>query len=167
VVAAILTGPIIGMLTARFPVRRSWMVLGSISASMIMWTIVLALPHPAPLWLLILLVIVISIGGPGSVIGFDIARTTNPSTSMGTAQGMVNIGGFTATLITIQAMGIVLDAAGGLSFDGFRAAWLVQYPLWAIAIIGVVVSRGTARREAGVRVKPLREVVDRYRRHEE
>ncbi|HEY5853052.1 MAG TPA: MFS transporter [Aldersonia sp.] len=166
VVAAIVAGPLIGVLTARYPLRRSYLVLTSICATMTMWTVVLALPHPAPLWLLILLVIVISIGGPGSVIGFDIARTSNPSTAMGTAQGMVNIGGFSACLLTIQGMGLVLDAAG-LGFQGFRLAWLVQYPFWLLAIVGIVISRTTARREQGIEVDPLYKVVARRRRRGE
>ena len=158
VVAAIVAGPLIGMLTTRYPFRRSYVVLASICASMGMWTIVLALPHPAPLWLLILLVIVISIGGPGSVIGFDIARTSNPSTNMGTAQGMVNIGGFSACLVIIQGIGLVLDAAG-LGFVGFRLGWLLQYPFWLLAIVGILIFRSTARREQGVEVDPLHKVV--------
>ena len=164
VVAAIVAGLLIGMLTARYPLRRSSVVLASICASMGMWTIVLALSNPAPLWLLILLVIVISVGGPGSVIGFDIARTSNPSTNMGTAQGMVNIGGFSACLVIIQGMGLVLDATG-LGFDGFRLGWLLQYPFWLLAIVGILISRSTARREQGVEVDPLHKVFARRLHH--
>ncbi|MCX5041992.1 MFS transporter [Aldersonia sp. NBC_00410] len=167
VLSAVIAGPILGLLTGRYPLRRSWLVLGSITGTVTMWTIVLSLPHPAPVWLLVALVVVISVGGPGSVIGFDYARTSNPSTSMGTAQGMVNVGGFAASLVTIEVIGIVLDRAGGLTFDAFRLAWLVQYPIWALAIVGVLISRTTARREAalqGIHVKPLREVVARIRR---
>ena len=62
--------------------------------------------RPAPLWLLALLVVVISVGGPGSMVGFDFARTFNPSATLGTAQGMVNMGGFIASLLVMQAMGV-------------------------------------------------------------
>ncbi|WP_407811358.1 hypothetical protein, partial [Staphylococcus aureus] len=82
-------------------------------ASALMWTIVLSRSEPSPLWLLTILVVVISVGGPGSVIGFDYARTSNPSSAMGTAQGMVNIGGFLASLIVIQVMGVILGHMGG------------------------------------------------------
>ena len=47
------------------------------------WTVVLSLAGPAPLWLLVVLVVVLAADGPGSVVGFDIARTANPSTSLG------------------------------------------------------------------------------------
>ncbi|GAA3202475.1 hypothetical protein GCM10020255_107830 [Rhodococcus baikonurensis] len=117
------------------------MVLTIMVASALMWTIVLSRSEPSPLWLLTILVIVISVGGPGSVIGFDYARTSNPSSAMGTAQGMVNIGGFLASLIVIQVMGVILGHMGGYTFDGFRVAWMVQYPVWVLGIIGVLVTR--------------------------
>ena len=93
VVCTILIGPVIGMLTMRHPMRRSWLLLGIIAANVTVWTVVLSLSGPAPLWLLVVLVVVLSADGPGSVVGFDIARTSNPSTNLGVAQSMVNIGG--------------------------------------------------------------------------
>lgn len=159
VVTAIAAGPILGVLSGRFPMRRSWLVLTSILASAITWSAVLALPGPAPVWLLILLVVVISVGGPGSMIGFDYARTFNPGSALGTANGIVNIGGFLATLLVVQTMGIVLDRLGGYTFDAFRVAWSAQYPIWVIALIGVLVTRGRARREIGLEPRSLRQVV--------
>ena len=164
VISAIVAGPILGILTGRYPMRRSWLVLTIMVASALMWTIVLSRSEPSPLWLLTILVIVISVGGPGSVIGFDYARTSNPSSAMGTAQGMVNIGGFLASLIVIQVMGVILGHMGGYTFDGFRVAWMVQYPVWILGIVGVLVTRGKARRALaaeGVHVRPIREVIRR------
>lgn len=159
VVTAIAAGPILGILSGRFPTRRSWLVLTSILASAVTWSVVLALPGPAPMWLLVLLVVVISVGGPGSMIGFDYARTFNPGSALGTANGIVNIGGFLATLLVVQTMGIVLDRLGGYTFGAFRAAWLAQYPIWVIAIVGVLVTRGRARREVGLEPRSLRQVM--------
>ncbi|ORM36562.1 MFS transporter [Williamsia sp. 1135] len=147
VVSIVLSGVVIGLLTGRFPGRRSRLVLFIMGSNALMWTVVLALPGPAPLWLLIVLVVVVSIGGPGSVIGFDFARTFNPSSMLGTAQGMVNMGGFIASLLVMQAMGIIIDAMGGYSFDSFRVAWTVQYVVWILATIGILVNRRRARRE--------------------
>ncbi|MEE2030972.1 MFS transporter [Rhodococcus chondri] len=159
VVTAIAAGPVLGVLTGRFPNRRSWLVLSIMLSNAVAWSVVLALPGPAPVWLLVLLVVVISVGGPGSMVGFDYARTFNPSTALGTAQGIVNIGGFLATLIVVQAMGVLLQQFGGYSFDAFRVAWLAQYPIWVIAIVGVLVTRKKARREAGIHPRTLRQVV--------
>jgi MFS family permease len=146
VVAAIAAGIVIGLLTGRYQHRRSWIVLGIIVSNAAAWTVVLALPGRAPLWLLVVLIVVISIGGPGSMVGFDFARTFNPSATLGTAQGMVNMGGFIASLLVMQAMGVILGALGGYSFESFRVAWTVQYAAWAVAAVGIVITRSKARR---------------------
>ena len=80
------------------------------------------------------------------MVGFDFARTFNPSATLGTAQGMVNMGGFVASLLVMQAMGLILDAAGDFSFDSFRLAWTVQYAVWALAVVGILITRRKARR---------------------
>jgi MFS family permease len=162
VVCAILIGPVIGFLTGRHPMRRSWLVLGIIAADVTVWSVVLALPGTAPRGLLVLLVVVLAAGGPGSVVGFDIARTSNPAPNLGLAQSIVNLGGFLASLLVLATMGAVLDALGGFTPDAFRVAWLVQYPVWLFAVVGIVVTRRKARRidaARGVVPRPLREVV--------
>jgi hypothetical protein len=127
-----------------------------------MWTVVLTLPGPAPLWLLVLLVLVLAVGGPASVVGFDIARTTNPGPNLAVAQGMVNVAGYSASVLVLLVMGGILTATGGFSPAGFRVAWLVQYPVWAFAAVGILVTRRKARRvdaARGVVPRPLRDVV--------
>jgi sugar phosphate permease len=146
VVAAISSGIVVGIFTGRLPHRRSRLVLGIIGANALAWTVVLTLPHRAPVWLLVALIVVISVGGPGSMVGFDFARTFNPSATLGTAQGMVNMGGFVASLLVMQAMGLILDAAGDFSFDSFRLAWTVQYAVWILAVVGILITRRKARR---------------------
>ena len=146
VVAAIAAGVVIGIATGRIPHRRSRIVLAIIASNALVWTVVLALPGRAPLWLLVILVVVISIGGPGSMVGFDFARTFNPSATLGTAQGMVNMGGFIASLLVMQAMGVILDALGGYSFESFRVAWTAQYAIWILTVIGILITRRKTRR---------------------
>jgi MFS family permease len=162
VLSAIVIGPVIGVLTGRHPLRRSWLVLGIVAADVAVWTSVLAFDAPAPRWLLVVLVVVLAAGGPGSVVGFDIARTSNPSPNLGVAQSIVNLGGFLASLTVLATMGVVLDALGGFTSEAFRVAWLVQYPVWLFAVVGIVVTRRKARRidaARGVVPRPLREVV--------
>jgi hypothetical protein len=162
VACTIAIGPVFGIVAMRHPLRRSWMVLGVIAAEASVWTAVLAQPGPAPRWLLVALVVVLAAAGPGSVVGIDIARTHNPSTNLGVAQSMVNMGGFLASLAVLVAMGGVLTALGGFSPEAFRVAWLVQYPVWAVAVTGILVTRRQARRvdaERGVAPRPLREVL--------
>lgn len=149
VVSAIVSGVVIGILTGRHPHRRSHLVLGIIASNALVWTVVLALPMPTPHWLLVVLIVVISVGGPGSMVGFDFARTFNPRSTLGTAQGAVNMGGFLASLLVMQAMGMIIGAAGGYSFASFRLAWCVQYVVWAVAVVGILVTRKKARRTIG------------------
>jgi MFS family permease len=164
VAATIAVGPAMGVLTMRHPLRRSWLLLSVTAAQAITWTAVLALPGRAPFWVLVVLVLVLATGGPGSVVGIDIGRTANPHANLAVAQSMVNLGGFLATLVSLAAMGAILTALGGFTPAGFRIAWLVQYPVWALAVVGVLLTRRRARRldaERGVVPRPLREVFAR------
>jgi MFS family permease len=162
VLAGIAVGPLVGEFTARHPLRRSWLVLAVIAATATAWTAVLALPGPAPRWLLVVLVGVLALGGPGSMIGFDYARTFNPGARQGAAVGIVNVGGFSAAVVSVLAIGLLLGAVGGpagYTLAAFRVAWCVQYLVWAIAVIGILRTRRLARRrmaEDGIVVPRLR-----------
>ena len=70
------------------------------------------------------------------MVGIDISRTSNPSGSLGVAQSMTNLGGFLASLVVLAGMGAVMTALGGFTPEAFRVAWLLQYPVWAIAAVG-------------------------------
>ena len=154
--------PLMGFFAARHPLRRSWLVLAVIAATVVTWTAVLALEPPAPPWLLLLLVVVLGAGGPGSLVGFDFARTFNERQRLGLAQSVVNLGGFTATLVVLQLVGWVMAASGGYTFEAFRVAWLVQYPVWALATAGILVQRRRTRAvlaAQGVQPRRLRDMV--------
>jgi MFS family permease len=163
VVAAISAGIVIGIVTGRHPHRRSRLVLGIVASNALVWTVVLALPGRSPLWLLVVLVVVISVGGPGSMVGFDFARTFNTKATLGTASGMVNMGGFLASLLVMQAMGVIIDAAGGYSFAAFRMAWAAQYAIWVLAVIGILITRGKARKL--MRVEQENMLLERFDAH--
>lgn len=144
-VATFAVAPLMGIAQQRHPLRRSALALAVIALTMITWTVVLLVPPPAPLWLLVVLALVLSLGGPASVIGFDLARTSNPPHQLGLAQSMVNTGGFTATLTVVILMGVVLDLAGGYTEHGFRLAWLAMYPFWLLATAGLLLNRRKVR----------------------
>lgn len=152
-VTSMLSGPVIGTLTVRYPFSRSTLVMGIVALIVGAWTVVLLWPGRAPLWLLAVLVVVIATGGPGSMVGFDHARTFNPPTRLGSATGIVNTGGFVATLTAVALVGVVLDkvAPGGPStwdVDAFRAAMAVQYPVWLLGLSQIWRYRRKARRAA-------------------
>jgi MFS family permease len=158
VVVGIIAGPLFGEFAARHPMRRSYLVLTVIGAHALIWAVVLLVTPPAPRWLLVVLVIVIGTGGPGSMIGFDFARTFNPRSRQGAAVGIVNVGGFVASLLVAWAVGLVLGRAGGYTPEAFRVAWTVQYAVWAFAVVAVLATRRLARRKLaaeGVVVLPF------------
>ncbi len=167
VLAGIAAGPVLGIAAGRHPLRRSWLVLTVIGLNVSAWTAVLAWPGPAPVWLLVLLMLFMATGGPGSLVGLDFARTFNPSARLGTATGLVNIGGFAASLVVITGVGVVLDATGGdYSLGDFRLALSTQYVIWAIGLVGILTTRRLVRRQmaaGGVVVPPIREALARQR----
>jgi MFS family permease len=168
VVASVVSGPVIGILTGRHPLRRSWIVLTAGVASLVAWVAVLAVPGQAPMWLLAVLAGVLGVGGPSSLVGFDFARTFNAPARLGTATGLVNGGGFAFAVLAMLGVGMALDAHPGpaLSLAAFRAAFLVQGVFWAIAAAGVILTRRKTRRamaERGVLVPTVREVLARRR----
>nr|WP_202894189.1 MFS transporter [Kribbella italica] len=148
VLAGLFYGPLVGRYAARFPFYRSWIVLAVVSGSVLMWTVVLVWPGQAPLPVLLLLIVVQAAGGPGSMLGLDYARTFNPSTRFGAANGMVNTGGFIATLICIGMVGILLDVSSGgapQEIGDFKFALAFQYVLWAIGTRQILKYRRKAR----------------------
>ncbi|HEU0288668.1 MAG TPA: MFS transporter, partial [Nocardioidaceae bacterium] len=69
-VASLISGPLIGSFVARHPFHRSTVVLGVIATIVTMWTLVLAWPGSAPVWLLAALMLALGVGGPASMVGF-------------------------------------------------------------------------------------------------
>ncbi|NTW40318.1 MAG: MFS transporter [Cellulomonadaceae bacterium] len=170
VVSSMAAGPVIGVLTGRHPLRRSWMVLTIAAATAMAWAAVLLHPGRSPLWLLFVLALVLGLGGPGSVIGFDFARTSNATGRLGTATGLVNVAGFAAAVLAILAIGVVLDLrtvpGEPLGLPAFKVALSVMAVPWVVAVVGVLVSRRRTRSlmsERGLVVPPVREVLARRR----
>jgi MFS family permease len=177
VAAGLVSGPILGLLTARFPLRRSNLVLGIVGMMAVVWTVVLLWPGTPPDWLIIVLLVAIGVGGPGSLIGFDFARTFNPLHSLGSANGIVNVGGFLASFVMIFLIGVVLDledttGAGPSSlyaFDHFRWAFAVQYVIVGAGVGFLIHARRRTRRrlkqDEGIDVAPLWvALIDAWRR---
>lgn len=74
----------------------------------------------------------------------------------------MNLGGFTATLVVLQCVGWAMDAGGGYTFEGFRAAWLVQYPVWVLATVGVLAQSRRTRAvlaAEGIRPRSVRDLL--------
>ena len=180
VVGSVVAGPIVGYLVARYPLRRSNLLLTVIVVIFTIWSVVLLWPGRPPLGLVIALFIAIGTGGPGSLIAFDMARTFNPSHALGSASGIVNVGGFLGGFVCMLAIGIVLDAIDAArvalgaasqlyAFDSFRVAFLVPFLVVGIGVVGMLHARRRTRRrmfeEEGIEIAPLWVALFRSRRN--
>ena len=138
-VALMGAGPLIGRLVSQHPWHRSTLVISIVCAIVTMWTVVLVWPGNAPLPVLVLLVLVVGVGGPASVVGFDLARTSNPVHRLGSATAIVNQAGFIASLLLVISIGLILDwrtpgDGGAYTPSSFRWAMSAQYVLWAVGL---------------------------------
>jgi MFS family permease len=139
----IVSGLILGKLVGKVPFYRSWIVIAVVAAIAAAWAVVLLWPGRAPLWLLVVLVCVTGTGGPASMVSFDLARSFTPDERLGRATGIVNVGGFVASLLTIALVGIVLDLRepGGMAaygLDDYKAALSVQYLFWGLGVVQIL-----------------------------
>ena len=150
VVAIMAAGPVLGWRVTLRPWHRSTLVIGIVGAIVVSWTVVLAWPGNAPLALLVWLVVVTGVGGPASMIGFDLGRTSNPPHRLASATGIINQGGFYASLLLVVAIGVILDwRTPGGSTDytpaAFRWAMSFQYLLWGLGLVQIWRYRVKAR----------------------
>jgi MFS family permease len=145
VLSNMLVGLVYGQVIARHHGARLPLALGTVGATAALWAATLAYPgDQAPMWLLITLCSVLGACGPASMIGFDFARPANPPERQGTASGIVNMGGFVASMTTLMAVGVLLDATG----DDYRIAFSSVFVLEALGITQILRLRArTARRE--------------------
>lgn len=168
---AMASGPVVGRLTGRHPLRRTSIVLASCMASFVAWLIVLVPSTPRPFWQLVVFVAIIGAGGPVSLVGMDFARTYSAPQRLGTASGFVNTGGFTSTIGAVLAVGVVLQVvspagATTYSLEAYRWAFASLLVPWALGVWGVLRGRSRTRAllaDQGVVVPPLREALRRGR----
>ncbi|GAA2610164.1 MFS transporter [Streptomyces axinellae] len=148
VISNMCCGLVYGQVISRHHAARTPLVLGTVLATAAVWAATLAWPGRSPMWLLVVLCVVLGACGPGSMIGFDFARPANPPERQGTASGIVNIGGFTASMTTLLAVGVLLDLTG----DNFRIAFAGVFVLQALGLAQVLRLRGRAVRRERERV---------------
>ena len=150
-------GPLLGALAGRWPLRRSVLVLAVVLSSAVGLGGGAALARPCTgLAARAAGARARPANGPGSILGFDFARTENPPARLGSATGIVNVGGFVATLLMILVVGLLLDASGS-----YRVAMSAQYVFWASGLVGVLVTRRQVRRRRNIVVDPFPRAVVR------
>ncbi|SFQ05622.1 Sugar phosphate permease [Amycolatopsis arida] len=135
VAGSIVGNPLVGAFIGRRPALRMPLVIGYLAGAAGVWAVLLSWPGRIPLAVLVPAFGYLSLGGPASVIGFALARDYNPLPRVGTATGVVNVGGFVATTVTALTVGVLLEATGG----DFRVALLsvvvvLLFGSWRMAV---------------------------------
>jgi MFS family permease len=140
VLAAAGASPAIGSLIGRRPIVRVPLALGVCCLTLVGWIVlVTAFGYAPPRWYVVALFALTAIGGPASMIAFALARDYNHSRTLGTASGVVNVGGFTATVLIALGIGWALDAQGGTSVHALRWAVLVAVGVQLLGTIRMAV----------------------------
>ena len=154
IVASIVGGLLLGPVTARYALQRMWVVVIGAAMILVAWVTVLLVPGASPLWLMFILVIIVGLGGPTSMVAFEVLRTHAPPRQLGVATGLVNTGGFTSALVAIFAIGFVLDLQGAgtpetYTTTAFKFAMAVQIPLLVLGLVMMLVEWPKAKRDLG------------------
>jgi MFS family permease len=139
VLVGVVASPVSGYLTGRFRATRVPLAIGICTTTVIGWlAVLLGFSSPVPRPLLIAVVLITGLGGPASAIGFALARDYNGPAIVGTATGVVNVGGFTAGIIGCLGIGWALDAVGAQDTHAYRIAFLVAIAVQAIGLVQLV-----------------------------
>jgi cyanate permease len=147
-------GLVYGQVVGRRQSARIPLALGTVGVTAALWGAVLVHPGDrAPMWLLVALCVVLGTCGPASMIGFDFARPANPAERQGTASGITNMGGFIASMTTLLAVGVLLDATG----DNYRIAFSSVFVLEALGVAQILRLRGRALARERERAAPVPE----------
>lgn len=168
VIVAAVASPALGSLIARHPAAR---VPISVAVSLLTvtgWVVAITVwraapPHPY----VVALFLVMMLGGPTSMAAFAIARDYNAPAYLGTASGVVNVGGFLATIMIALGMGIALDVQGATNPHTLRYAVVVALVVQALGVQRLVVwylrvrQRALAAQERG-ELAPVRAVRRRW-----
>ena len=97
----------VGTLLGRRPSIRVPLAFGVSIANLVIWATLIGWPggHP-PVAVIVALMVLLAIGGPSSMVAFMLARDYNPRHRISTATGLVNTGGWIATLIGVLLVGV-------------------------------------------------------------
>lgn len=129
----------VGAVFGRYRAARVPFALGIAAITVAGWSaLLLGFGGRPPHWLLAVAVAVTAVGGPASGIGFSLARDYNPVHLVGTSSGVVNVGGFSASIMATVAVGQVLDLAGAEDAGAFRLAFAAALVVQAFGAVQAV-----------------------------
>jgi nitrate/nitrite transporter NarK len=140
VLGAAFASPGLGWLIGHRPSVRVPIALGVCAVTIAGWVaLVAAYGDDPPKGYVIALFIVMALGGPASMTAFALARDYNHSRSLGTASGVVNVGGFLATVIIALGIGWALDLQGATTPHTLRWAVLVAVAVQAFGALRMAI----------------------------
>lgn len=149
-----IAGPIIVTLGGKHPDKRSNLVFGIAALILGAWIYVVTCPQNSPFWVLLIFVLVIAIGGPASMMAFDYSRRYVPMARIGSANGIINMGGFIAAFSLMFLVGLGLDASLTLgisktaySLDSFRFAFIAEIIVTTIGLLAFATAGTRLKRQ--------------------
>lgn len=167
VVVAVVTSPLVGGFISRWPAGRVPLAMGCCLTTIGGWALLLAGVGGHPL--IAVVACATAVGGPASAIGFSLARDYNDPDIVGTATGVVNVGGFIAAIIASLGVGATLTLTGTAGGSAYRAAFAVALLVQLAGTVQtlrwwlLVRSRQLRKQEHGERV-PVQVVRRRFDR---
>jgi hypothetical protein len=139
VVTGVTSNLFIGAALSRFRAARMPFTLAVGGGIVVGWGILLfGFDGRPPHSLLALAVALGAVGGPASAIAFSLVRDYNPASLVGTASGIVNVGGFAASIVAAVTVGRVLDIAGVQDVAAFRVAFVLAAAIQAFGAVQAV-----------------------------
>lgn len=119
VIGGLAGAPAVATVISRRPHWRMALVLGYLLGALAAWAVLLGWSR-VPIGVLVIVFAWISLGSPVSSVAFALARDYNPVSRVGTATGVVNVGGYVAITLSTLGVGVLLDLAGS-----YRTAFLI------------------------------------------
>ena len=140
VIVSALASPVFGSLIGRRPSWRVPLGLAICGVTIAGWSALIIFGSDAPPQPLVaLLFVVMALGGPASMAAFALARDYNRANTLGTASGVVNVGGFATTIVIALGIGWVLGTLDGTTASNLRWSALVAVAVQLAASLRVVV----------------------------
>lgn len=132
-------------------------------AMVLAWVVLLGWPGGRPPgWAVVVTFAVIALGGPGSQIGFHLARDYNPVARIATATGLVNSGGFIGAMVGAIVVGLLLDWRSGdaasPTLSDYRFALAAVAAITVFSTVAMIISTLGLRRSVLLRMSLGHEV---------
>lgn len=135
IIGQIIGGPLVGTAIGRRPEHRMPLVLSYLLVAASLLATLTAWPHgQPPLPVVIIAFAIFAFGGPVSATAFALTRDYNSTSNVGTATGVANTAGHSATAVAVLLMGLVLQLVP--ADTGASAYRLALLPLLALLVLG-------------------------------